>query len=231
MRTSWLFAALVVGGVGCGPALDGESDGTGSSNEDSSTTDPPPSTGEDSTTSTEPSPTTVGPVATTVTTFDSSSTTSPIPPDVGTSTIADGRYLLAVSTTLSPTTPFQFIANVENGAAGPWMSLQPLSLDITSTDSPREPVGELVTATGVEEGIETRFEFPNVTITGAANPITGADVEATVVLVANCGLCGPVEGAITVPLDYDLLGSSFSSVALGEGPLPPVPPMACVDCL
>ncbi len=153
-------------------------------------------------------------------------------PDVGTSALADGRYLLAFYFTLSPATPFQFVATVENGAAGPWMSLQPLSLDVASVDSPREPVGELLSATGVEDEVgHVRFDFGEITLIGSANPITGADVIANLTLVANCGLCGPVEGSVLEPLDYDLVGSSFSSVPLEDGPLPPAPPEACVACL
>lgn len=228
---------MLLGAVGCGSAIEGDPAGsmTGSSSEDSSSSSSSESgSNETPGTSTTPGTTTVTPGTTTTDPIPPPTTGPvPMPPDLGpVGGLVEGRYLLAMFTTLSPTTPIQFVASVENSDAGPWMSLQPLSLNVGSTDTPREPVGELISTTGVSEGAAGfRFEFQEVELVGAANPITGADIVGNFTLIANCGLCGPLEGEVVVPLDYDLAGSTFSSVMLDGGPLPPAPPEACVDCL
>lgn len=147
--------------------------------------------------------------------------------DVG-GTLADisGTHLFALSATLSPTTPLQFVATVDltSTAEGGTMSItfQPLSLDITATTTPREMVGDPLTFTDipVDAGGGFTLDFGSVGVVGAANPITGADIEASLVItgaIQNPDLwCGTVTGAVTVPLDYDLVNSSFAAVRVED---------------
>lgn len=147
--------------------------------------------------------------------------------DVG-GTLADisGTHLFALSATLSPTTPLQFIATIEltSTPEGGTMSatFQPLSLDITATTTPREMVGDPLTFTDipVDAGGGFTLDFGSVGVVGAANPITGADIEASLQItgaIQNADLwCGTVTGAVTVPLDYDLVNSSFAAVRVED---------------
>ena len=136
-------------------------------------------------------------------------------------TLADisGTHLFALSSTLSPATPLQFIATVETAADGTLsFNFQPLSLNVGSTTEPRMFVGETITIPGiaVDESGGFALDFGAVGVVGAANPITGADIEATLAIQAAIQSedlwCGSVTGQVTVPLDYDLVNSTFAAV-------------------
>ena len=59
-----------------------------------------------------------------------------------------------------------------------------------------------------------------VMVTGAANPVTGSDIVATLVvdgdiLDANT-MCGELSGEVSSPLVFDLTGSTFAASRLAD---------------
>jgi hypothetical protein len=135
----------------------------------------------------------------------------------------NGDFLLALSAVIAVDTPLQFYTTVTFTPGGEGgmieMTLQPLSLDQGETTVPRQPVGEALTIGPVAVDASGGFELPiaePVMVTGAANPITGSDIVATLNLSGSIQsedlFCGTVTGAVTEPLDLDLLGSTFAAV-------------------
>jgi hypothetical protein len=135
----------------------------------------------------------------------------------------NGDFLLALSAVIAVDLPLQFYATVtftptaDGGTVQ--MNLQPLSLMQGSTTVPRQPVGDALTIGPVAVNAAGSFELPisePVTVTGEANPITGSDIVATLNLSGSIQsadlFCGTVTGAVTEPLDLDLLGSTFAAV-------------------
>lgn len=153
----------------------------------------------------------------------------------------NGEFLLALAAVIAPETPLQFYTTVvftpspEGGTVT--LSLQPLSLDVLGTTMPREPVGDPLELGPVDVTAAGTFELPiadPVMVTGAANPITGSDIVATLNLTASIQsediFCGTVTGMVTAPLMLDLLGSTFAATrvtgldALPGDPIPTVCP-------
>lgn len=139
----------------------------------------------------------------------------------------NGDFLLALAAVILPETPLQFVATVTftptptGGTVE--MNLQPLSLDVGATTVPRMPVGDSLTIGPVPVDASGSFELPimePVMVTGAANPITGADIVATLNLSGSIQsadlFCGTVTGAVTEPIDLDLMGSTFGAVRLTD---------------
>jgi hypothetical protein len=200
----WVVLACV---VGCGPVVDPEGTNSGSeSGGGASDTGVPQPTTDD-----------VADVA----------TGTPIPePGLDLS----GDYLLAMAAVIAPATPLQWRAKVVHDTAtgAIAMELQPLSLDPGSTTTPREPVGDaLAASTALAADGSFAVDLGVVRIPGTANPITGSDIAATVVLdgsVAEPELwCGVATGMVTEPLMLDLTGSTFAFTRfVGELPNPVV---------
>lgn len=149
----------------------------------------------------------------------------------------NGEFLLALAAVILPATPLQFAATVtftptpDGGTIE--MILQPLSLEVGATTMPRLPVGEALTIGPVPVNAGGSFELPimePVTVTGAANPITGADIVATLNLSGSIQsadlFCGTVTGAVTEPLDLDLMGSTFAAVRITGIDMLPGDPIA-----
>lgn len=151
--------------------------------------------------------------------------------DLGAPTSAlSGEYLFALSAVVDPAHPFQFRARVDakddpGGGALLEILLQPLALDVLSTNTPRTPVGDPIPIV-IGVGADGTFgaELPEMRISGAANPITGSDLVATVGLSGSVGdgdvWCGDVFGMVTQPLMLDLVGSTFSFTRLDGEMLP-----------
>lgn len=134
------------------------------------------------------------------------------------------EYYVSIATIVAETTPFQFLGTIkaEGGAVG--MSLTPLSLDVGSVDSPRELTPPIIELGGRAEpdGLIT-IVAPEVQLVGAVNPITGSDVVADITIQAEFVgdlLCGRVSGAIIVPANIDLEGSTFAAMPVALGPDP-----------
>jgi hypothetical protein len=210
MKKGLLAATLLA--IGCGPAVstdppmdedelgDPQSSGTGSTAAGTSGPGPDPAT--------TTLPVTTGPS-----------------PDVGID--VDGTYLLAVAAVIDPGHPLQYVAEVERDAEFFDLVLQPLTLDIGSTTAPRLPYGSPLVFTGVpiDDGGCFVLEMGEVFVAGVTNPITGADLVATITLVGclpPAGFCGNVEGMVHEPLSIDLGGSTFAAVPIRDPRMLPV---------
>lgn len=134
-----------------------------------------------------------------------------------------GRYLLALSTSLSPTKPLLFTldAEVSEDLTSIDLVFQPLTTDVD--DEPRTAIGDAFNVDDLPYASDGTFEadLGEVTVPGRANPITGSDIIATVQLMASTQasdsgagglLCGQVTGMVSVPLALDLAGSTFGAV-------------------
>jgi hypothetical protein len=156
---------------------------------------------------------------------------APVLPDAGSGETegmgldVDGVYLVAVNTIVSPGLPLQFVADVTaeldamgNGTIS--VDFQPLSLDQLSTTVPREEVGDAITIEGDVSGFAFTLPFGEITVTGAANPITGADITADLALEGTIrsenAWCGSVTGMVLSPLMVDLGGSFFGATRLAD---------------
>lgn len=151
----------------------------------------------------------------------------PPPPDVMPAEAdISGDFLLAVSTVISPDLPLQFVATNtlttdEMGNTLLAACLQPLSLMQGKVNVPREPIGDPLCYTDIPI-VDGKFDIDAglVKVTGAANPVTGADIEATLRMIATIidegFFCGDIEGDLSVPFALDLKGSTFAAVRLED---------------
>ncbi|EDM75116.1 hypothetical protein PPSIR1_34063 [Plesiocystis pacifica SIR-1] len=151
-----------------------------------------------------------------------------VPPADPTFPDLNGTFLYAMVTTLDPETPLQFVATVDftynaDGTAGTAnICFQPLSLDVGSTTAPREFVGDPLCYEDIELSADGTYDIDmgTVMVTGAANPITGSDIEATLQVAGEIvhadAACGDMTGEVTSPLQYDLAGSTFGAIRLSD---------------
>jgi hypothetical protein len=133
-----------------------------------------------------------------------------------------GDFLLSLSSVIAPDLPLQFVVTVEftdngDGTATGNFSFQPLSLNPGSTTEPRMAVGPTLDFPGIpiDAGGGFSIDMGSVMVTGMANPITGSDIAANLVLTGAIqsadNWCGTVEGMVTSPLTADLAGSTFNA--------------------
>lgn len=140
------------------------------------------------------------------------------------SALADinGTFLLALASSIDPQHPLQFFTTVEltqngDGTGTMKMILQPLSLEPQSLTDPRQPVGEVLVIEGIAVSAAGTFtaEVGTVMVTGEANPITGSNITATLVMqgfIQDVDLfCGNVTGGVSAPIVADLVGSTFAA--------------------
>lgn len=127
-----------------------------------------------------------------------------------------GYHIVGLETLLGPGTPIQFVVEVVDSGDTADFSFQPLSLDLGAIDTPREEVGDPIVVTGVPltDGLFS-IDFGEVTVPGSANPISGGDIVATIVLegriLSSDAWAGDVSGAATSPVNADLAGSTFGA--------------------
>lgn len=151
----------------------------------------------------------------------------PPPPDLG-PMLPDisGTFLLAVSTVISADLPLQFIVTNTmktnmDGSVTLDSSLQPLALDLSSVTMPRTPVGDPLEFMNLPI-VDGQFEIDagTVMVTGMANPVTGSDIEATLLMKGQIEgvdfYCGSIEGDLVSPLMSTLKGSTFAAVRLTD---------------
>jgi hypothetical protein len=138
-----------------------------------------------------------------------------------------GYYLFALETSLGPDLPLQFVTTVAYTAAAEGggmvdLSFQPLSLDQGATLMPREYIGVALPFEDIPVAADGTFDVDMglVMVTGAANPVTGSDIEATILVHAEIRdedhMCGQFEGMLMSPLEYDLAGSTFAATRLAD---------------
>ncbi|MGB1698415.1 MAG: hypothetical protein ACPHRO_00585 [Nannocystaceae bacterium] len=132
-----------------------------------------------------------------------------------------GTHLLGFKTPLGPNLPLQFIVTVDAAGDTVDFEFQPLSLDIGSFDTPREPVGDslIYSAVPVVDG-QFMLDLGSVTIPAAANPISGGDIVANISMsgrvLSNDRWAGEVSGQISAPVNADLAGSTFAVIRLED---------------
>lgn len=234
--TCFLGAALL---TACGSVVDEQDMEGGSSGVASSTSSsglPGSSTSIDETTSggstTDPTTgldTSSGPQDTGVVETDSTETGGSESSSGGDSTTtgvvdtAEYDYLFALSPVFSPQMPFQLVGTIEADDTTIELSLTPLSLDVGAVDSPREPVPPTLVWTGdVVDGVFT-IDVPMLEMAGVTNPVTGSDIAASLQIVGQFegdNLCADVTGQLTMPVNLDMTGSTFSAMPLDLGPEP-----------
>jgi hypothetical protein len=150
-----------------------------------------------------------------------------VPPAEVTLPNVSGQFLFALETSLGPDLPLQFVTTIElsftdDGGALADFTFQPLSLDVGATTTPREFVGEPLIFSDIAIDADGNYEIDMglVMVTGAANPVTGSDIEAQLVvhgqIVHENAFCGELTGDLMSPLEYDLDGSEFAAMRLDD---------------
>jgi hypothetical protein len=148
----------------------------------------------------------------------------------------DVEWLLAVSLFLSPSTPLQWhvLVDWEDGDVVE-VRLTSLSLDVGSTTTPRELVGEPTVANElfVDDVGQFAMRFDTLIVPAEANPITGSEIVASDVRFTGMGMpgelnCGLVTGTAVSPIETPLDGSTFGVVQITSvDDLPLEFPTAC----
>jgi len=149
-----------------------------------------------------------------------------------------GDFLLAVATTVDQDKPLQFIAtsvvaDVDGKQVVTSLCLQPLTLMQGKVTVPREPIGDPLCFMGLDV-LDNQFTLDAgiVSVTGMANPITGANIVASLVMAVTIKsddlYCGSVTGEVMEPPVGDITGSTFAAVRLTDVTMLPNP--IVVDC-
>jgi len=147
----------------------------------------------------------------------------------------DVQWLLAIATFLDPAHPLQWhvLVDYENGELVD-VRLQSLSLDVGSTTSPRQLVGDVIVADELRFDDVGNFGLrtDELLVPAEANPITGSAIMAMNVRLTGMGTattsCGTVEGDVVTPIQTSLVGSTFAAVPITSvADLPLEFPSAC----
>jgi hypothetical protein len=165
----------------------------------------------------------------------------------------NGAFMLAVDTTIAPGFPLLFEATVTyDGAADPptiSMSLKPLAAADRSVIEPPYTVLEmtedtpLITETAPVNADGTfEIDFGTVSVVGAANGITGRDIQATLTasgeIRSTDTICGRIAGDLIYPDAFDLgptdlapNGSTMGLVRVEGGDYSEIEPLvSCPPC-
>lgn len=148
------------------------------------------------------------------------------------SDVAEG-YLFTLSAIILPKKPFIADATVTMDEANNTisMSVQPLNADDRTTPEGAPILGGPFQ---IQEDGSFVADFGEITMDGKANPISGSDLQTTLVLTAEPGgwckestfVCGAAQGQATKPLTLNLEGSTFTFQRLdGSGYPDPI-----LDC-
>lgn len=149
---------------------------------------------------------------------------------------SSGVYLFALSASIDPEHPLQWLANVEHdpSTGAVRIDMQSLSLDSGSTTFPREPVGDVIEVHAfLDEDGRFAVQLLDFFVPGAANPITGSDLTASLLIegqaFGSALWCGEVSGEVTSPLELDLTGSTFAFEPVDGTALPDPVLARCPD--
>lgn len=205
----------------CGPVVDVSETGGGSGDGDSSSVDASSSVSASG--NAEASSTTG--VSSAATSADDETSDQPWL-DAGPWPHLQYEQLFAVALVIDPAHPLQWLAEVhqtdQNGYASLLVELHSLSLDQGATTTPRAVIGSPFAFEGAfaSDG-SFAIDLPELTILGAANPITGSDLTLQLTIegtVMNDELwCGRVSGMLVEPLMLDLAGSTFAGTPAYAG--------------
>lgn len=137
-----------------------------------------------------------------------------------------GDFHLAVSTVVDKSKPLQFIATntftIAGDAATLTVCLQPLSLEQGKVLVPRQPIGEPLCFMDLPVAADGTFTIDagEVQVVGEANPITGANIVATLLMSGQIDsadfYCGTVTGEVKEPPVGSIEGSTFAAVRLAD---------------
>jgi hypothetical protein len=145
-----------------------------------------------------------------------------------------GQYLFSLSTFIRADRPMVFGAQVvftpaaaptDDDAGTVELTLQPLYCKAANPDPEctRENVGPPLPKFTFKAGKDGKFraDLGQLTVAGDANPITGRDITATLILVGSLRdkeICGGVEGEVTSPIMSPLTpeDSRFGTTWVGE---------------
>jgi hypothetical protein len=145
----------------------------------------------------------------------------------------DGNYLFALSAKIAKTKPVLFYAKLTTEDASGLnfsLNLQPLNAKDRKT-----PEGDAIDVGPYPVAADGTFSaaLPMLTVAGAANPVSGSLLEATVTLVGTlCApadfICGDVTGSVTKPIAIpDLTGSAFTMQRITDEAAYPEPLINC----
>jgi hypothetical protein len=161
-----------------------------------------------------------------------------VEPDAGSCSVAPGSvtglYELSLSAVIAPKKPILAILTVStpstNGGTGLAFDAQPVSASDRKT-----PVGDVLHFGPFPIRADGGYDaaLTNLRVTGAANPISGSDIVANVVLHGRlCGdgsfFCGTATGSVTAPLTVDLTGSTYTITRVPSAAELPAQPT--IDC-
>jgi len=137
-----------------------------------------------------------------------------------------GVFLVAIETSIAPGLPLQFVADVTStvdsstGDGTLTIEFQPLALEVGSTTDPRDEVGPPIEVEADVVAGAYALVFGETTVTGEANPITGSDILADLVLEGTLRIddawCGIATGDVISPIQAPLDGSTFAAVRLAD---------------
>lgn len=139
-----------------------------------------------------------------------------LPPD------PEGVWFFALSANLDREAPLYFEITMTYDGETITANGQPLRYDADplsgeASPDPRTAVGDPVPSSSAYDAQGCFvMEFPDVLVTGEANPLTGRDIEGTVIVdgcvVGENEAFGDMRGQIVAPLMLDLNGSTFAAV-------------------
>jgi hypothetical protein len=145
----------------------------------------------------------------------------------------DGQWLFSLSAKLKPKKPVAFLMAVTTTDEGGQLKMGLKATPLSAMDH-MTPVGAEIDAGSFDVAADGTFaaSLGTLTVSGDANTITpGSDIVATVNLQGQlCSndpdfVCGSVTGEVTMPIMYDLAGSTFTMQRVtGDLPLP------LIDC-
>ena len=141
--------------------------------------------------------------------------------------ITSGTYLFGLAPTLNLERPMVFVADVElevneDGSAGRIISMV---LDPRTCDDLNVSAGEAVTfrpdmPSEISSNTTYSADFGTQVVAGSANCISGSRIEAQIKLdgrvTSEDTLCGELNGALILPYEADLAGSTFAARRLNE---------------
>ena len=126
-----------------------------------------------------------------------------------------GLYYARLSTTLARKVPLHFLVEIGEKDNESFFNLTPISTQ-----------GELIKQNLIENTLTTNADGTfvvntgDVDVNGLANPLSGSDILANLILegkfVTGGGLCGALAGCLIRPYSYDLVGSTFTLIPIAD---------------
>ncbi len=143
----------------------------------------------------------------------------------------NGFHHVVLSTVVAYDLPLQFaveiqLGTLDAGTAPIHLEFQPLSLNSGETNNPREAIGDIIIVDTVVNADGTfTADMGIVTVVGEANPVSGLEIVASVVLEGRIQSedfwCGQVTGEVMAPIQSGLEPSYFGATRLPDNPTYP----------